>query len=1222
LDVVHLSGHGLPAGLLLENDVGRRDLISRTDLVDLLDLCADQIKLVTLSACESAAVTASENLQMLGLLAPAVDPATRTDHSPGSWLPSMAAALVARLDCAVLAMRYPVEDDFAIALARSFYDLLLGKGQPVSRALVLTLPRVPPEPQTPRPSALSLATPVLFGARASDLKLVPPTGGPVVFEAEDQKLAGFPAQPERFVGRVGAMTRATAVLAPRSGTPGILLHGMAGVGKTACALELAYGHQDSFARMAWHAAPPEGDDITAALTDFTLALERQLPGLKLMHLVSDIAMLRDHLPPVTEWLERNRVLIVLDNIESLLSEGGDWRDERWGLLIDALTAHRGLSRLVLTSRRRPAHLDAAVLVEPVHALSLQESVLLAREWPRLRRLIDGVDLPDQMSVEAARGLVSHTLAMVQGHPKLIELAEGYANDPAALTARLAEANETWLTHGTRLDAFMGSGESGASDEEYLAVLQTWTRSTMAALPEASAVLFRFLACLEEEDRIGPVIDGTWPEVWRRLGRHGAPPDLDAAAVPLIEHAVVAAEFDSNSEGVSYRIHPGVAEAARGAADAFSASVDAELADFWLVQLGVAEALESDHEMGRPLLRAAHSAAPYLLRLHRWADLGHAAEALLVRARDSATAAALLPMLSAALDTIGGTDLDLALSLGRNQARALAVLGSDQAVTKYRQLLNTAVDHQRFDMGTVLAGDLISLYLRRGWLDDALDLADKRVDYTRRAGRGPWSQLGDQAQRLHVLYAQGHYRRVLDTGQRLREQMAGLPDPPHDDPSNPWNVREMLLSTIMAAATQEKQWQLALDVNSEVRESKRGRGAPMLEQATTAFNEHGALLHLGRISDARELLIGCRQVFEESGDVRLLGATLGALADVEYQLDHIDRALDLQREALQYAYLTMERHGIATSHLNFAIYLDRAGAEPQPIVAHRLAAAVIFYQTSHDGSLNAMLAYTGHLLALEAAAVPVSFAELCRIVEEVPGVQLANLAERIPDRARDSQSALDQVLNLAAQADGGDITRLITERDNVLSALRTSLAHPDPETRSAARRVLDLNLPALAQYRPELTAVLRRIHAGERDADVLLPGLERIDRAITQRALAYLAGDPSLGIDPDAWLALRNDTDEAEDKSFEAGAAMIVAARGDTEIRRFWSVGSTNLAKTLPTQPTQLPSGKSSTAATRLCRRTVSILPRPVSLMPYVTGSQIPPAQMIDDCAQLPLPADA
>jgi CHAT domain len=58
-DMVHLSGHGLPAGLILEDDTGRHDLITSTDLIDLV---ADQIKLVTLTACESAAVTAAEHL--------------------------------------------------------------------------------------------------------------------------------------------------------------------------------------------------------------------------------------------------------------------------------------------------------------------------------------------------------------------------------------------------------------------------------------------------------------------------------------------------------------------------------------------------------------------------------------------------------------------------------------------------------------------------------------------------------------------------------------------------------------------------------------------------------------------------------------------------------------------------------------------------------------------------------------------------------------------------------------------------------------------------------------------------------------------------------------------------------------------------------------------------------------------------------------------------------
>jgi hypothetical protein len=184
-------------------------------------------------------------------------------------------------------------------------------------------------------------------------------------------------------------------------------------------------------------------------------------------------------------------------------------------------------------------------------------------------------------------------------------------------------------------------------------------------------------------------------------------------------------------------------------------------------------------------------------------------------------------------------------------------------------------------------------------------------------------------------------------------------------------------------------------------------------------------------------------------------------------------------------------------------------------------------------------------------VPFSLPDLSQIVQQVVGVRFSDLVDRLPRRAPDPQTALDQVLSLAAQADVGDTARLITERDDMLSALHTSLTHPDPETREAAERVLNLSLPALASYRPELTAVLRRIHAGERDADLLVAGLGGIDRAIAERALAYLAGDPTLGIDPDAWQARRQDTDEAEDRGYDAMADMMVAARGgDTEILSF------------------------------------------------------------------------
>jgi DNA helicase TIP49 (TBP-interacting protein) len=36
---------------------------------------------------------------------------------------------------------------------------------------------------------------------------------------------------------------------------GVLLHGMPGGGKTACALELAYTHEHAFDRLVWYKAP-------------------------------------------------------------------------------------------------------------------------------------------------------------------------------------------------------------------------------------------------------------------------------------------------------------------------------------------------------------------------------------------------------------------------------------------------------------------------------------------------------------------------------------------------------------------------------------------------------------------------------------------------------------------------------------------------------------------------------------------------------------------------------------------------------------------------------------------------------------------------------------------------------------------------------------------------------------------------------------------------------
>ena len=58
-------------------------------------------------------------------------------------------------------MRYPVVDDFAIALAEKLYDLLAGKGQPLPRALGIALRdrAVIADPPTAGCPALSVGDP-------------------------------------------------------------------------------------------------------------------------------------------------------------------------------------------------------------------------------------------------------------------------------------------------------------------------------------------------------------------------------------------------------------------------------------------------------------------------------------------------------------------------------------------------------------------------------------------------------------------------------------------------------------------------------------------------------------------------------------------------------------------------------------------------------------------------------------------------------------------------------------------------------------------------------------------------------------------------------------------------------------------------------------------------------------------------------------------------------
>lgn len=254
--MLHLSGHGGAGEFLLERADGSPDLVSTAELVGLLRPLRSRVKLVVVSACQSAAATTAETLRWLGLDDPAVELEAQAAQEAGQASPvGVARALVAELGCAVVAMRYPVIDDFALGFADSLYDWVFRLTQPLDRAVAAAVPAAAgPTPSAARP-AISVGTPTIFGASAAGLSLAPPVGKPILDLAE-QVMARFPPEPPWFVGRAEAMATASAALAPESGRAAVVFHGMAGAGKTACALELAYRHQRAFEALAFWSPPP------------------------------------------------------------------------------------------------------------------------------------------------------------------------------------------------------------------------------------------------------------------------------------------------------------------------------------------------------------------------------------------------------------------------------------------------------------------------------------------------------------------------------------------------------------------------------------------------------------------------------------------------------------------------------------------------------------------------------------------------------------------------------------------------------------------------------------------------------------------------------------------------------------------------------------------------------------------------------------------------------
>ncbi len=169
----------------------------------------------------------------------------------------------------------------------------------------------------------------------------------------------------------------------------------------------------------------------------------------------------------------------------------------------------------------------------------------------------------------------------------------------------------------------------------------------------------------------------------------------------------------------------------------------------------------------------------------------------------------------------------------------------------------------------------------------------------------------------------------------------------------------------------ERWERALALNAEILRYTQERGADALEVARKRFNDYGPLLCLG-VSTRRVRCCGtAAPSSRRSGTSPNLGKVYGALADLEDKAGDRAAAVRFEQTALGYTYQAGEPEDCAISHHNLAIYLQRQGADPALVLAHRLAAAVIWLQTQ-SGQLPVALR---HLANAALPPAPPSFAEV-------------------------------------------------------------------------------------------------------------------------------------------------------------------------------------------------------------------------------------------------------
>jgi hypothetical protein len=405
--VVHLSGHGSAEGIELEDEDGNPVIAAPADIVAAIER-GTPLPLLFLSCC---------------------DPVTVADTAPG-----LAEALLSAGLSQVVALRGNVTDQYATSLAAKFYELLAGNHtiappealaaarRDLERERAAAARRgaaAPPEYATATIFCAGAPQPVVADGPPEPLRIrttLTPSGPVPALGVDD--LVGRRAEVRTALRVLCDDPRTVRALGSRAG---VTLCGLGGVGKSTVAGRVMARMTDRGWVTATVAGPVELSALCTAVGTALAELPTGAPlelASRLLQPAADVL----RIPWLRQALRDHRVLLVLDNFEDNLIDGGEaFRDEATGSLVGDLLATARRGRVLITSRYP---------VGPF-ATRLHDVRILPLSRAHARKLLLRLPALEHLSA-AGTGSV---LRVTGGHPRLIELVDAaMRGNPSRLTS--------------------------------------------------------------------------------------------------------------------------------------------------------------------------------------------------------------------------------------------------------------------------------------------------------------------------------------------------------------------------------------------------------------------------------------------------------------------------------------------------------------------------------------------------------------------------------------------------------------------------------------------------------------------------------------------------------------------------------------------------------------------------------------------------------------------